>query len=145
MSTATEHVIVPDDVHGLVERAARLWPDKVGLTFPHLATDLTFGQINQMANTFADVLTRHGIRSGDRVGVLLRNRPEFAGVWLAAAKLGAMMVPINTRFTASEVRYVLEHSGAGLLVTEDDLAPLVAECSVTLLDCREVAIPTRGG
>ncbi len=141
MSTATERAIVPDDVHGLIERAARMWPDKVGLTFPHLATDLTFGQINQMANNFADVLARHGIGSGTRVAVLLRNRPEFAGVWLAAAKIGAMMVPINTRFTASEVRYVLEHSGAALLVTEDSLASLAAECAVTVLNCRELVVP----
>ncbi|OBF16797.1 hypothetical protein A5727_12670 [Mycobacterium sp. ACS4331] len=133
--------MVPDDVHGLVERAARMWPDKVGLIFPHLATDLTFGQINQMANNFADVLARHGIGSGAAVAVLLHNRPEFAGVWLAAAKLGAVMVPINTRFTESEVRYVVEHSGAALLVTEDDLASLVTECPIPVLDCREFVVP----
>ncbi|MGJ9413677.1 AMP-binding protein [Aeromicrobium sp. CF4.19] len=131
-----------EDLHHLVEQAAASWREKVGLVFPREGVELTFGQINGSANLFAAELGRRGVGAGDSVALLLRNRPEFAGAWLAAAKLGARVVPINTRFTQPEVEYVVQHSGAVLVISEPDHAEVLAGVSVPIMDCRSVPIPS---
>jgi acyl-CoA synthetase (AMP-forming)/AMP-acid ligase II len=72
----------------------------------------------------------HGLSPGDRVAIVMRNRPEYMealyGVWHA----GLVAVPVNARLHREEFAYILEHSGAALVVTDpehaDDVEPLVA-------------------
>jgi acyl-CoA synthetase (AMP-forming)/AMP-acid ligase II len=61
---------------------------------------------------------------GDVVGLLSYNCPEFLETIFASNFLGAMVMPINWRLAAPEVRYILEHSGAGALVCDDPLVDL---------------------
>ena len=67
-------------------------------------------------------LTLRDIRQGERVALLLGNRIEFVLMLFAAARLGAVTVPLNIRSSKPELAYVLEHSGAKLVLHEDDLA-----------------------
>lgn len=138
------------DLRALTEHAAAAWPDKVGLVFPHRDLELTFRQIRALAHRYASALADLGVAVGDRVAVLLRNGPEAAAVWLGAAELGACVVPVNTRFTATEMAYVLDHSGAAVVATEptfrrvldDALAGTGTEPAI--LDCHRLPIPARG-
>jgi long-chain acyl-CoA synthetase len=70
----------------------------------------------------AGLRQRHGLQTGDRVAVLLRNRPEYLdllwGAWLA----GLAVVPVNAKLHAREVEFILQHSGARLLCSSADLA-----------------------
>ena len=61
---------------------------------------------------------------GDRVALLLTNRPEFLTVTHAAAAIGAITVPVNFRLTAEEVSFILGHSTPRVLVTEPQTRPL---------------------
>jgi long-chain acyl-CoA synthetase len=82
--------------------------------------------------------TRFGLAPGDRVAIVMRNRPEYLealfGIWHA----GLVAVPVNARLHPDEIRYVLEHSAAALVVTDDehsdDVAPLVGTVA-TLQSC----------
>ena len=64
----------------------------------------------------ARALQGMGVRRGGKVAVMLPNVAEMPITWLALAQLGAVMVPVNTRSTAHELRYVLDDSGATHLV-----------------------------
>ena len=64
-----------------------------------------------------------GVRRHDRVAVLLPNIPDFPLVWLALARLGAAMVPINANYRSHDAGHVLSDSGATLLVTTEALGP----------------------
>jgi acyl-CoA synthetase (AMP-forming)/AMP-acid ligase II len=70
----------------------------------------------------AGVLAQRGIGPGTRVGVLLGNRVEFPVAVLAAARLGAIAVPMSVREQKPGLEYILRHCGASLLVHEAELA-----------------------
>ena len=55
-------------------------------------------------------LARLGVGHGDRVGILLNNRPEFVETAMACMKLGAIGVPVNVRFTPPELAYVISNA-----------------------------------
>ncbi|HXK23594.1 MAG TPA: AMP-binding protein [Myxococcota bacterium] len=77
----------------------------------------------------AGALAGAGVRRGDRVALLLGNRSAYLELVFAAARLGAIAVPINARFTAPEVRRVLDDCTPRLLVHEASLSG-VAEAAV---------------
>lgn len=79
-------------------------------------------------------LAEHGIKPGDRVGVMLSSVPEWVLYLFALARLGAAFMPINTRFRSRELHHVMSHSGACALVAAgsymgNDYAALIAEAA----------------
>ncbi|MCO6010448.1 long-chain fatty acid--CoA ligase [Actinoallomurus purpureus] len=79
----------------------------------------TYSDLHARTSALADALHRKGVRRGDRVGILALNSPEFIEVFLAAAKLGAITVPVNYRLSEGEVRYVLADAGVSALLHSD--------------------------
>ncbi len=77
----------------------------------------------------AEVLRAHGARRGDRIVVMMLNSPDVAAAFTAVWKLGAVIVPVTPMWTAREVRYVLQDSGARLVITSPELAARVKEAS----------------
>jgi len=73
-------------------------------------------KINQMGNGLREL----GVKKGDRVALMLSNRPEFLYAWFGLAKIGAVMVPVNTAFKEQETSYILHHSEAVGLITEGE-------------------------
>ncbi|HEX9444153.1 MAG TPA: AMP-binding protein, partial [Candidatus Binatia bacterium] len=67
-----------------------------------------------------------GVQKGDKIALLLSNRPEFLLAVFAAAEIGAVFVPINTAFSAEEAGYVLDHSESAFVVTEPAYLSLIA-------------------
>ena len=101
---------------------ARATPERVAVIAG--SDRVTFARLDQEANRWAQLLATVGVEHGDRVAVMLTNRPEVFSVWYGAARLGALIVPVSYRFTAAEVAYILDDSGARAFVYEDrDLGP----------------------
>ncbi|HUF76506.1 MAG TPA: AMP-binding protein [Longimicrobiales bacterium] len=104
----------------------------------------TFGQVDSDAEALAAALANLDIGAGDRVALVLPPRPEFAIAMLAAAKLGATIVPLNPRLTSGEMQYALRHSGAACAVTIEeaggtDYLALFEELMPQLPDLRHLA------
>jgi fatty-acyl-CoA synthase len=76
---------------------------------------ITFGQARNEVNRLAKGLIRLGMKKGDNVAVWLPNLPEFLFVWLAASKIGAPLIPINTRYKSAEFSYILGNCEATTL------------------------------
>ena len=93
---------------------ARRYRDKTALVFDQ--ERLTYGELNQRVNQAANLLISMGIGKGDRVAILLPNSLEFAELYFACARMGAVAVPVNLRLAPQEMAYVLEHSESKLLV-----------------------------
>lgn len=98
---------------------ARWRPDELAIKYAGVET--TWRQLNTRTNDLAAGLAGKGIAKGDRVGLLLTNCMEWIELTMAAWKLGALIVPINTRFTPAEVKFVVANAGAKLLFTNDGL------------------------
>ena len=97
----------------LVE-SADMYPDGPALRCDGATT--TFSELADNAARFAAYLGDRGLGPGDRVGVMLANRPEFAMVFYGVLHAGAVVVPIDPLRSAREVEFFLTNTGARLLV-----------------------------
>lgn len=105
-----------------VARHARMIPDRVALRFQ--GASVTWSTLHARVEKLADALSRRGIGFGDRVLILMLNRPEYLEVVLATNALGAIAVPVNFRMTVPEVSFLLRDSGARAVFADTTLAPL---------------------
>ncbi|HEV7203346.1 MAG TPA: long-chain-fatty-acid--CoA ligase [Jatrophihabitans sp.] len=130
MSTATSpHHLPCGGAHWVdhVARHAHADPDGVALRFEGATT--TWAGFDERVRRFARGLHERGVTPGDRVVVLMTNRPEFIEAVLAANAAGAIAVPVNFRLAPEEAGYILSDSGASVIVTDTVLAPLAAAAS----------------
>ncbi|HET6393723.1 MAG TPA: long-chain fatty acid--CoA ligase [Blastococcus sp.] len=96
------------------ERRLRISPQRPAIWFE--GTTTTHGEFAHRVRRAAAALAALGVTRGDRVAWLGANHPAALETLYACGQLGAIWVPVNARFTAPEARYVLEHSGATLVV-----------------------------
>lgn len=101
---------------------ARRFPDRPAVVEDR---ELTYGQLERIADTLAAGLARHGIAAGDRVALLLGNCCEFITTLLACFRLGAIAVPIGTRQRRAELEFLLEDCAAKALVFDAALVDAV--------------------
>ena len=80
---------------------------------------ITYEQLNERINRCAHMLIKKGIKKGDRVAVVLLNCVEFLEAYFAAAKLGAIFVPLNWRLAGPELEYQLNNSSSRMLIFHD--------------------------
>jgi acyl-CoA synthetase (AMP-forming)/AMP-acid ligase II len=118
----------------LRDRAAGA-PDQVALVDGD-GRPTTYGELDQRSNRLAQYLLAHDVTAGDRVAHLDRNAPGAAELLLAAAKIGAVLVPLNWRLAEPELRALLEDSQAKLLF----FGPAFADVAQRLSPDRAVAV-----
>ncbi len=106
-----------------LERSAAVWPDAVGVVDG--ARRLTWAELRERARRLAVALQEAGIQTGERVAYLALNTTELLEAHFGVPRAGAALVAINTRLMAEEVEYILEHSGARIVVVDPSLAHLV--------------------
>jgi long-chain acyl-CoA synthetase len=100
----------------VIERNARLHPDRLAFAFE--GGRVTHGAYLKRVESLATGLARAGIEAGDRIVVMSQNNLEFIDLYGAAARLGAMLVPINWRLSPEEVAHVAA-DGAPKIVIAD--------------------------
>lgn len=81
---------------------------------------LTYSQLGSRVNQFAKGMMKIGVRKGDHVAIWSTNNLEWLYAQFAAHKLGATVVPVNTRYRAPELEYVLRQSDCGTLIFKDN-------------------------
>ena len=105
-----------------IRRHAFMTPDKPALKF--LGNVTTWKELDERSRAFAAALSRRGVQFGDRVLIVLLNRSEYVEAVLGANLIGAIPVPVNIRMSPAEVAFLVNDSGAKVIVTETLLAPL---------------------
>jgi fatty-acyl-CoA synthase len=106
----------------LLDEAAARWNAREALTFE--GQHWSFAQLQAEVDRTARALLHLGMQPGDRVALWMPNRPEWLYTFFALAKIGAVVVPINTRFRTSDLAYVLWQSDATTLMTIDRSGPV---------------------
>ena len=107
----------------LLTKSATSRPEHVAIICRDSA--LTYGELDAFTNQFAHALLALGVRQGERVCLLMTNRPEFVISCYAIARIGAVFSPINPTYKEREIAYQLENSGATGIVVQHELLPLV--------------------
>ncbi len=138
----------PSTLDEAVRRAGELWPDRTAWIFdlrdgpePEASTSLTFAEVAAGVDRVARHLRRRGVIAGQRVAVMLHNRSEYSLTWLALARLGATMVPINVKSRHDDATWILDRAHAEGLVSTPALAAQIAPLPTPLLDVSELITP----
>ena len=88
--------------------------------------EVTYAELDRLANRFGNALVKLGIGKGDRVALLFPNSSQFVIAFFGALKAGAVVTAINPLYREREVEFQLRDSGAKAIVTLENLEPLVA-------------------
>src|SRR5213078_2916971 len=95
------------------DRLAMVWEDWRGTE-----RNVSFRELQDLSNRFANVLEAHGIERGDRVATLLPSLPETAAVFLGTYKRGAILLSMSVLYGDDGIEHRLRDSGAKVVVTD---------------------------
>ena len=101
-----------------LNEATERYGSKVAIVFGK--ESITFTRLKEMSGLVARGLLALGVKKGDLVGIWMAGYAEWAYLYYACARIGAVMVPVNTRYKPFEVEYVLNKSKAAVLILKDE-------------------------
>ena len=113
-------------------------PDRPAVVEGDVVT--TYAELNREVNRLASGSPSLGVRKGEVAVWCGPNSREVIAFMHAARKLGLMAVPLAYRFTADEMAYVIDNSGAALVMVDAEQAPVVAELEGRVPNLREVVV-----
>jgi len=105
--------------------AAAICPDRDFMVFED--SRWSYFETSERVNRLADALSGLGVEKGDRIGVLSVNCPQYIEIYFAAAKVGAIFVPLNFRAKAEELAYMVGTSRSRVLFVGERYLPMVKE------------------
>jgi fatty-acyl-CoA synthase len=123
-------MFVPFCTSDFIERAVQVYGQRVGVVdepdqpAPQLGDgrgELTYAQMGALARRLAAKLDELGLEVGDRVAVVSHNSARLLTAFFGVAGSGRVLVPVNFRLSPTEVRYIVEHSGARVLYVDPEL------------------------
>jgi fatty-acyl-CoA synthase len=121
-----------------LERSARVFPDKTAVIYGERR--LTYRELAEEVTRVTHALRASDIQPGDRVAYLMPNLPEMLVAQFAVALAGAVLVSVNTRLSDEEIAYILNHSGAKVLLTDSACLPAVASAVQNVPTITEVVV-----
>ncbi|WP_390584303.1 fatty acid--CoA ligase [Erythrobacter sp. MTPC3] len=107
----------------IVREHARLRSDTSAFTYGDEV--MTFAELNEGSNRVANALTALGVTKGERVAFLGKNHPLYFEALLGAAKIGAVMTPVNWRLAAPEVAYILANCQARIVFVAEGFSEML--------------------
>ncbi len=102
-------------VGGLLDHIAGRYPDRDALVYPERGIRYTWREFNEVCRQVAKGLLRLGIRKGEHISIWAYNVPEWVILQFATAKIGAVLVTINTSYKSAELEYILSQSDSTTL------------------------------
>ncbi|MEH7745402.1 long-chain fatty acid--CoA ligase [Neobacillus drentensis] len=112
------------NIGSLLAQTARKFPELLAIVCE--GRSYTYRRFNEEVNRLANGLLKQGVNKGDKLALMMKNSDHFVLTFFAAAKIGAVAVPINFRLTASEVHYILDQSDTSLVVCDQEFEPIIA-------------------
>src|SRR5271154_3504448 len=126
-----------------LHRAVDLFPNKIGIV--SLTRQFTYRQFGERGERLASALRKHGVQPGDRVAYLSFNTHQLLEGYYGVVLAQAIVMPLNVRLSPLELETILNHSGARVLLFENDFAPLVEQLKPVCPDIRLfVALDEKG-
>ena len=113
---------------------AKRYPDTLALKDQNRS--FTYRQTNERVNRLADSLLRLGLNKGDKVAVLLENSTEIIELYLATAKTGIVIVPVNFRLAGREIEYIVNNSDAVAIFVHEQFTGTLEQIRAELVNIR---------
>lgn len=125
MTNLSKYAVSYRRIDGMVRWYARYKRDAAALICGDKVS--SWAELNQSTNRMACALKNIGVCKGDNIALLLPNRSEMIYLYLAAARLGISVTPINYRLVASEIDYILDNSKAKFLIYDGEKSELISQ------------------
>jgi len=106
----------PTTIDPILTTAADTWPVRPFIIFE--GRTYTYADVSEMADRMARGLMALGVAAGDRVALWMSNRIEWVVAQFAVTRLGAVLVPLNTRLRSVDIAHMLRDSGSVALITQ---------------------------
>lgn len=107
------------------QRSLRLHEEKTAIEFDR--SSISYGRLAAWSAAIGSSLRTQGVRPGDKVALLIGNRPEFVACDIAVATIGAVKLPVNTLLPTHTISHIIEDSGARALVVDPRLEEVAIE------------------
>ncbi|MFI3283369.1 MAG: AMP-binding protein [Rikenellaceae bacterium] len=95
---------------GIIEKWAKESPEKEFLVSPYLGVRYTYTEFSRRVDSLALAFQNMGVESGKKVGIWANNHPDWITVFFATARLGAVLVTVNTNYKATELEYIMNNA-----------------------------------
>ncbi|MBC7629890.1 AMP-binding protein [Aeromicrobium sp.] len=130
----------PLTVNDFLDRAVTVYPDRVAVVDEPVQPaeswgEITYAEIGRRAKAQAANLDAMGVPVGGRVAIVSQNSARLLTSFFGVSGWGRVLVPVNFRLAVAEIRYIIEHSGAEVLMVDPDLRHLVDE-----IDCERIFV-----
>ncbi|MBI4965053.1 MAG: long-chain-fatty-acid--CoA ligase [Desulfomonile tiedjei] len=127
----------------MLARNARKGPDIEAIVFRDKR--IRYWELDERVNRLANALLLQGLTKGDAVGLLMQNRLEMPEIYFAAAKIGAVNVPINFRLSPKEIAYILNNAEVKILFLEENYLGTIEKIRRELPLIRDYVVIEKGG
>ena len=117
-------------------RTAQVFPDKTALVYRQ--QQWTYAQFAARINQLASALQTWGLQKGDRVAFLCPNIPPMAAAHFGVPLAGGVLVALNIRLAAQDIRYILNDAGVRIVFVDTEFAHLVEDVRSQLTTVEEV-------
>lgn len=101
----------------VLEEITKKYPQQIAIKFGK--QKITYQQLNRLANRASHALLNLGIQKGDRIGILLENRPEYIISYFSVLQIGGVVVPLNTFLAGAELLYIMNDCQLKVLITSE--------------------------
>ena len=130
----------PLTVMDFLDRATTVYPDRIAVidepTQPAPSWgEITYAELGRRARAQAATLDELGVPVGGRVAIVSHNSARLLTSFYGVSGWGRVLVPVNFRLAVAEIRYIIEHSGAEVMLVDPDLRHLVDE-----IDCPHIFV-----
>lgn len=111
--------MVKQTVGALLDRTSEYYPHREALVYSERGLRYTYRELNLLCRQLAKGLMKLGVKKGDKLAIWAPNIPEWVIVQFAAAKIGAILVTVNTNYRAMDLEYLLKQSDASTILLSD--------------------------
>ncbi len=119
-----------------LEKSARNYPGKTALVYNQKR--ISYQELNNKSVRLAKYLLKIGVKRQDRIAYLLDIQPEFFYLYMAAARIGAIIVGMGTKLTPPELEYIVNNSEAEYIFTTSGEKPYINKIKQVLPHCKNV-------
>jgi len=130
-------------IGAMLEETARMFPNQQAVKYIEMEFDKTYAQLNAEVDKVAKGLLAIGLKKGDHAAVWATNYPQWLVLLFATAKIGVVLVTVNTNYKESELEYLLKQSDSKALFVCDGLKDIDCEKTIQSL-CPEIRDCERG-
>ena len=132
-------LVYPDvPFHEMLARTALRVPERPAIIWRD--TTITYRELYALARSAAVALRALDLKKGDKVCLLMANRPEYPIAWMAGSMLGLVLSPMNPSYKEREVAYQLENSEAAAIIVQRELLPLVLAARASAPTLRHILV-----